>query len=211
LQSSTVNRVQTADTSSRDRLLDTALALFASRGYAATSTAEIQKACGMSPGSGALYRHFRSKGDVLRAALRRGLDRMRTSPAWRHATTPAERLDALASVAAAAQQTITDNADLIRLMLVEPNAAPDMVDELWVRNFAVAHQIMGQALRASAEDAGTQIDDPEAISAVLLAALSYAPVMEVLLGRPPGDMDPNRFRDAWLRLSRAVFTHGVPD
>ena len=203
--------MQTADTSSRDRLLDTALALFASRGYAATSTAEIQKACGMSPSSGALYRHFRSKSDVLRAALRRGLDRMRTSPAWRHATTPAERLDALASVAAAAQQTITDNADLVRLMLLEPDAAPDMVDELWVRNFAFAHQIMGQALRASAEDAGTEIDDPEAISAVLLAALSYAPVMEVLLGRAPADMDPDRFRDAWLRLSRSVFTHGVPN
>ena len=88
---------------------------------------------------------------------------------------------------------------------------PDMVDELRVRNFAFAHQIMGQALRASADDAGTEIDDPEAISAVLLAALSYAPIMEVLFGRPPGGMDPGRFRDAWLRLSRAVFTHGVPD
>jgi AcrR family transcriptional regulator len=165
----------------------------------------------MSPGSGALYRHFRSKSDVLRAALRHGLDRMRTSPAWRHATTPAERLDALATVAAAAQQTITDNADLVRLILLEPDAAQDMVEELWVRNLAIAHQIMGQALQASAQKAGTEIDDPEAISAVLLAALSYAPIMEVLLGRSPGGMDPSRFRDAWLRLSRAVFTHGVPD
>ena len=203
--------MQTADTSSRDRLLDTALALFASRGYAATSTAEIQKACGMSPGSGALYRHFRSKGDVLRAALRRGLDRMRTSPAWQHATTPAERLDALASVAEAAQQTIADNADLMRLILHEPDAVPDIVEELWVHNLAIAHQIMGHALQASAQEAGSEIDDPEAISAVLLAALSYMPVMQVLLGRAPGDIDPDRFRDAWLRLSRSVFTHGVPD
>jgi hypothetical protein len=125
--------------------------------------------------------------------------------------TSAVRLDALAPVAAAAQRTIADNADLVRLMLVEPDAARDMVDELWVRNLAFAHQIMGQALRASADDAGTQIDDPEAISAVLLAALGYAPIMELLLGRAPGGMDPGRFRDAWLRLSRAVFTHGVPD
>ena len=203
--------MQTSETSSRDRLLDTALGLFASRGYAATSTAEIQKACGLSPGSGALYRHFRSKSDVLRAALRRGLDRMRTSPAWRHATTPAERLDALATVAAAAQQTITDNADLVRLILLEPDAAQDMVEELWVHNLVIAHRIMGQALQASAQDAGTEIDDPEAISAVLLAALTYMPIVQVLLGRAPGDMDPDRFRDAWLRLSRSVFTHGVPD
>jgi hypothetical protein len=70
---------------------------------------------------------------------------------------------------------------------------------------------MGHALQCSADDAETQVDAPEAISAVLLAALSYAPIMEVLIGRPPGGMDPGRFRDAWLRLSRAVFTHGVPD
>jgi hypothetical protein len=50
------------------------------------------------------------------------------------ATTPTERLDALAGVAQAAQQTITDNADLVRLMLYEPDAARDMVDELWVHN-----------------------------------------------------------------------------
>jgi len=120
-------------------------------------------------------------------------------------------LDALASIAAAAHHTISDNADLVRLMLHEPDAAPDMVDELWVSNLAFAHHIMGQALQASADDAGTEIDDPEAISAVLLAALSYMPIMQVLLGRAPGDMDPDRFRDAWLRLSRSVFTHGVPD
>lgn len=202
--------MRTADTSSRDRLLDTALELFASRGYAATSTAEIQKACGMSPGSGALYRHFRSKGDVLRAALRRGLNRMRESQSWRQATTPAERLDALTHVASAAQQTITDNADLVRLMLHEPEAAPDMVEELWGQNLTFANRVMGHALQASADEAGTEIEDPEAVSAVLLAALSYGPVVEVLLGRAPGDMDPERFRAAWLRLSRAVFTHGVP-
>lgn len=203
--------MRTADTSSRDRLLDTALVLFASRGYTATSTAELQKTCGMSPGSGALYRHFRSKNDVLRAALRRGLDRMRTSRTWLQATTPADRLEALTEVATAAQQTIAENADLVRLMLHEPDAAPDLVEELWVRNLAFAHAIMGQALRASAQEAGTEIVDPEAISAVLLAGLSYMPVMQVLLGRSPGDIDPDRFRDAWLRLSRAVFTHGVPD
>ncbi|OBK39253.1 hypothetical protein A5658_25215 [Mycobacterium sp. 1245111.1] len=202
--------MQSADPSSRDRLLDVALELFASRGYAATSTAEIQKASGMSPGSGALYRHFRSKNEVLRAALRRGLDRMRDSRAWRQATTPADRLEALNRVADAAHQTVIENADLVRLMLHEPDAARDLVDELWMRNLAFAYTTMGHTLRVTANENGSEVEDPEAISAVLLAALSYMPIMQVLLGRPPGEMDPDRFRDAWLRLSRAVFTHGVP-
>jgi AcrR family transcriptional regulator len=209
LQWGSVAGVRTPEVSSHDRLLDVALSLFARRGYAATSTAEIQQACGMSPSSGALYRHFRSKGDVLRAALRRGLDRMRTSPAWHQATTPAERLDALLRTAAATQTTIEENADLVRLMLHEPDAAPDMVDELWVRNLAYAYGIMGRAMRASAEEAGSQIDDPEAISAVLLAALSYLPVMQIMIGRTPGGIDPARFQEAWLRLSHSVFTRGV--
>ena len=207
----TVSAVDEAEGSSRDRILDAALALFASRGYAGTSTAEIQKASGMSPGSGALYRHFRSKNDVLRAALRRGLERMRISPAWRQATEPAARSDALTNVATATRETILGNADLVRLMLHEPEAASELVDELWIRNLSHAHAIMGHALRATADAAGTEVEDPEAISAVLLAALSYMPVMEVLLGRPPGDMDPERFQAAWLRLSRAAFTRGVPD
>lgn len=200
-----------AEGSGRDRILDAALALFASRGYAATSTAEIQKASGMSPGSGALYRHFRSKNDVLRAALRRGLDRMRLSQAWQQATEPAARLDALKNVATAAHEAITGNADLVRLMIYEPEAASELVDELWVQNLSHAHAIMGHALRASAREVGTEVDDPEAISAVLLAALSYMPIMQVLLGRTPGDMNPERFREAWLRLSRSVFVHGVSD
>ncbi|MGO8965084.1 hypothetical protein [Mycobacterium sp.] len=136
---------------------------------------------------------------------------MRPSRAWAQATTPAERLDALAHTAAATQQTIEENADLVRLMLHEPAAARDLVDELWVRNMADAYTIMGQAMRATAEEAGTEIDDPEAISAVLLAALSYVPIMQVMIGRTPGEMDPDRFRDACLRLSRGVFTHGVPN
>jgi AcrR family transcriptional regulator len=186
------------------------LSLFARRGYTATSTAEIQKATGMSPGSGALYRHFRSKNELLRAALRRGLDRMRDSQAWREANTPADRMDALSRVAEAAQQTIAENADLVRLMLHEPDAAPDLVDELWVRNMSFACATMGHALAATANETGAEIEDPEAISAVLLAGLSYVPVMQVLLGRSPGGVDSDRFRAAWLRLSRAVFTHGVP-
>lgn len=202
--------MHSADASSRDRLLDVALELFATRGYAATSTAEIQKASGMSPGSGALYRHFRSKNDVLRAALRRGLDRMRDSQSWREANTPADRVDALSRVADAAHRTITENADLVRLMLHEPDAARDLVDELWIRNLAFATETMGNALHVNAIETGSEIEDPEAIAAVLLAALSYPPVMQVMLGRPPGNVDPERFRDAWLRLSRAVFTHGVP-
>ena len=53
----------------RDRILDTALALFNEAGTAAVSTNHIAAACGISPGN--LYYHFRNKEDVIRALCER--------------------------------------------------------------------------------------------------------------------------------------------
>ena len=144
--------------------------------------------------------------------LRRGLDRMRTSPAWVRATTPADRLDALNNVATAAEQTIAENADLVRLMLHEPDAASDLVDELWIRNLNYASH------RDGTSDAGhvgrgryRRSRIPRRSAAVLLAAFElHARHAGPARLESPGDIDPHRFREAWLRLSRAVFTHGVP-
>jgi AcrR family transcriptional regulator len=47
---------------------------FARQGYSATSVADIQQACGLSPGSGALYKHFPSKKALLQEATRRHVE-----------------------------------------------------------------------------------------------------------------------------------------
>ncbi|GAB4931234.1 hypothetical protein MAHJHV33_48350 [Mycobacterium avium subsp. hominissuis] len=41
----------------------------AAKGYAATSVADIQRESGLAPGSGALYKHFGSKRELLEAAV----------------------------------------------------------------------------------------------------------------------------------------------
>ncbi len=46
--------------------------MFGEQGYAATSVAQIEAAAGLSPGSGCLYKHLRSK----EALLADGLDRL---------------------------------------------------------------------------------------------------------------------------------------
>lgn len=43
--------------------------LFAEKGYDGTSVADIQIAAGLTGGSGALYKHFASKGAVLEAGV----------------------------------------------------------------------------------------------------------------------------------------------
>jgi AcrR family transcriptional regulator len=52
-------------TATRGRILEAARALFAERGWAATSVDEVVRAAGVT--KGALYHHFRDKTDLLRA------------------------------------------------------------------------------------------------------------------------------------------------
>lgn len=81
--------------STRDRLLDAAIELFARQGYAATSVAEIQQASGLSPGSGALYKHFQSKSALLREATQRQVNRMLAVREEHDRTRPADTREAL--------------------------------------------------------------------------------------------------------------------
>jgi AcrR family transcriptional regulator len=62
----------------RMRILDAALSQFVSRGVDAVAVTDLEKAAGLSPGSGSFYRHFRSKRDVLAAVVGREIERAGT-------------------------------------------------------------------------------------------------------------------------------------
>lgn len=61
------------DRSTRQRLLDEGLRLFAEHGFRRTTVGEIEAAAGLSPRSGALYKHFGSKHELLASAVERHL------------------------------------------------------------------------------------------------------------------------------------------
>ena len=200
----------TDDRHTRDQLLDAALRLFAERGYAATSIAEIQRECGLSPGSGALYKHFDSKNALLRAAMRRQLDRLTAAREAQDAVADTGQSGAMARIPVAIWDGIVGNADLFRVMFREPDAIDDFADEVFSGVIADVYQKFGESMRAAAAEGPAEVEDPEATSAVLIAALAYLPVVKILIGRTPGDIEPARFHDAWVRLSRAAFRGTVP-
>jgi AcrR family transcriptional regulator len=197
------------DVSTRDRLLDAAMALFARQGYASTSIADIQQACGLSPGSGALYKHFPSKKALLHEAARRQVERMGAVRDDYNRTRPADVQGALRQGAEQIWTSIENTSQLLRVMFREPEALDDMLDTVWSAAATTAYQRTSRALSA-AKDAGvSRVDDPEATGTVLVAALAYLPIAQMLIGRTPGNIDAERFREAWLRLAEGVFT-GTP-
>jgi AcrR family transcriptional regulator len=65
----------TTPLSTRERLVTEAMRLFSAKGFEATSVSQIEAAAGLAAGSGALYRHFKSKDALLAAGIDRQLDR----------------------------------------------------------------------------------------------------------------------------------------
>ncbi len=59
-------------TEKQQRIVDTALELFAHQGYASTSTQKIAQRAAVS--EGLIFRHFSNKEGLLEAIVRRGLD-----------------------------------------------------------------------------------------------------------------------------------------
>jgi AcrR family transcriptional regulator len=197
------------DASTRERLLDAAMNLFARQGYGATSIADIQGACGLSPGSGALYKHFPSKKALLQEATRRHLEQMGAMHDDYNRTRPTDVKGALRAGAEQIWASVNNNTALLRVMFREPEALDGMVDDVWSVATTTAYKRVGRALAAATEDGTAQVDDPEATAIVLVAALAYLPIAQLLVGRTPGDVDTERFRQAWLRLAEGVFT-GTP-
>ncbi len=51
------------------------------------------------------------------------------------------------------------------------------------------------------------VTDPDATAAVLLVSLTYYPILNVLIGHPPGDIDADRFTEAWIQHATATLAN----
>ena len=186
----------------RERLLDAAIKLFARQGYAETSIADIQRDCGLSAGSGALYKHFSSKRELLEAATRRFADRL-ANDRKRFDVNPGDGTEqVLRRAATLIWDGIEENSPLLRVIFREP-AFPDLADELWSAITENAYRGFASGLRVVVDAGMMRIDDPDATAAVLVASLAYYPMVRLLIGHTPGDIDKDRYLEAWISHARA--------
>jgi AcrR family transcriptional regulator len=186
----------------RERLLDAAIRLFARQGYAETSIADIQRECGLSAGSGALYKHFSSKRELLEAATRRFADRL-ANDRKRFDVIPGEGTEqVLRRAATLIWDGIEENSPLLRVIFREP-AFPELADELWSAITENAYRGFASGLRVVVDAGMMRIDDPDATAAVLVASLAYYPMVRLLIGHTPGDIERDRYLEAWISHARA--------
>ncbi|GGQ45269.1 AcrR family transcriptional regulator [Actinomadura coerulea] len=190
-------------TSTRDRIVSESLRLFADRGYAATSVAEIEAAAGLSPGAGGLYRHFRSKEEVLSSAIREHIERTRRqiSDVLTQSTAFEERpLETrLRMTCQAGLAKMREEQDLIRVLFRDLDQFPNLVAEMREGIVNPLYDGIATWLAAQPEFEGFDEDWPAVASILGGAVVNYWLANEAMY-EPPTRIDEKRFVESWARL-----------
>lgn len=183
----------------RDRFVAVAAQLFAERGVAATSVGDIQSALGLTSGSGALYKHFRSKQALLEAVVDSHVSTMSEGRATFAERVPGSVDEALEFVVDAVWDRMRRDRHALRVLLRDLDDHPELLERVWSE---VRTNVYDQFARwiADRNSAGElSVRDPAATSSVLIASLTYFPILDQLIGHTPGDIDADRYRTAWIR------------
>jgi len=191
----------------RERILTEATRLFATRGYTSTSVADIQLACGRTAGSGALYKHFRSKRDLLAAVIGTHITTMREGSQSFAAQLPDDLTGALRMIAQAVWAGMQRDHQALRVMLRDLDDFPELLETLWSEVRANVYDEFTRWLRTQADIGTVHVADPDATAAVLLASLTYYPILDALIGRTPGDIEADRFAEAWVQHAAVTLGH----
>lgn len=192
----------------RQRIVDEATTLFARDGYEATTTGDVQRACGLNPGSGALYKHFSSKRALLEEIVEQHLAAVHDS-SRRSMRLPEEPGQALPMIARLIWDSMRRDRDPLRIIFRELDRFPDLLDKMWRGVLREVYTTATEWVRAGVERGRFRAADPESTAAVLLASLTYYPILDALVGHTPGDVGEDAFLDAWTR--HALATLGVAD
>jgi AcrR family transcriptional regulator len=183
----------------RERIIREAMRLFSEKGYERTSVADIQAAAGLAPGSGALYKHFASKEEVLRAGLEPYIAEAQRAKSLLHAVKipPAEALSAMA------QQTL----DILAARQNELRIVWRDLEQFPTLQVKVRREIMQNSYRALSDwlrdrsgQGEIRMHDSDAVAAVLLGSLTMFKVFEALWGEKTIPVNDKRFHRAWCDL-----------
>ncbi|MEU7001045.1 helix-turn-helix domain-containing protein [Nonomuraea sp. NPDC046570] len=201
--------------STRERIIDEALRLFAERGYSATSVAEIEAAAGLSPGAGGLYRHFKSKYEVLAAAMHEHAARTRSQVAESLAqldtmeTASTALDDRLAHLCRAGLAKVREESELTRVFFRDLSQFPELVAVVREGLLQPMFDAITTWFRAQPEYARADLDW-NGIGAVLGGAVVHYRLFQETVGESPGHTEKDQFVAAWVRLAVGLVPSPAP-
>lgn len=187
----------------RERILDAALELIQQRGFGGTTVTDIEDLAGLSPGSGSFYRHFGSKEEVFGEVFERELARAQEHRrAFERGPVTGVPQEALTRRLTQQLDYLTRIRPLITLLAREHGRFPDLTRK--IRSALLDEGIAEEADHLARDLPALPADeDPQALLAVVVSALTGYHLSREFFGRPPAGVDPARFTAALAALLAA--------
>ena len=189
-----------SEPNTRDRIVSEAMRLFAERGFRGTTVGEIEQAAGLAPRAGGLYKHFRSKEEVLEAGIERHVGEMELmEPALELLPLGDPRAE-LMLVGRWALQQLANEMPLMKVVQKEGDRFPELAARVNAsiirRGHAQSATIVGRLL-------GETLDERQvaALAAVALGSLVGYRVEESMFGPRPVSEDD--FLESWVDVLMA--------
>jgi AcrR family transcriptional regulator len=189
----------------RERILRSAMRLFAARGFRATTVGDIEAEAGLVPRRGALYRHFASKEAVFEACLERWIADVKGFPATIEALLPLDDLRSeLTVIARGSLQILGRQRDLFGFLARDAIDFPHLVARVHDELVAVGYRQFSAWFRARLRATDAAPAESDALAAVALSSLAHYRQDEAIYGAPPGDVSELDFVDAWVETWHAA-------
>ncbi len=182
----------------RERIVTEAVRLFAAKGFSGTTVGDIEEAAGLAPRAGGLYKHFRSKEEVLSAAIDRHVHEMERIRA-RFDVMPLG--DVRAELTLAAHWAIGElRAEQLVIKVVQKDGDrfPALVAEVHERIIAPGHAQAAELFTRVFAEAGIEDRDTRAHAAVAVGALVGYVLEHTMFGAVPGEVAEADFVNAWI-------------
>ena len=187
----------------RNRLISAAIRLFAERGYAGTTVGQIEAEAGLAPRSGALYQYFGSKRELLDAAVERHVADIDEMQSAADLLPLGDVRCELTLIARWNLQDLRRRGDLYRFLRKEGDRFPELVERVYEHISERPLRRIADDLRGYFREAGVEEPDCEALVAVLVQSMSAYRAHEATFGKPPLDVDEERFVSTWVEVCLA--------
>lgn len=180
------------DRSTRERLLEAGLRLFAERGFRGTRVGDLEAAAGLAPRAGALYKHFGSKKELLAAAVERHLLELQTVGRIVDLMPLGDLRAELTLLSRWVLGEIDRQRELIHVFEKEGDSLPDLRDRFYEAGDLSYRVAVDYVRRLSKENPRMEGVDPEALAAVAMNALVNHRRCLWTFKRNPLDLDDER-------------------
>ena len=183
----------------RHRILREAMRLFAEQGYERTSVADIHAAAGLTPGSGAMYKHYPSKESLLRAGMDQFIEEnVQARALLRDPAMPAD--EALAFIAQEALRRLGEVRDEMRVAWRELEPFPELQGRVRREVMQANYRTIARWLKERTAAGEFRAHDAEAAACVMLGSLVMFRLFEALWGEKILPVSDARFAAAWTEL-----------